>query len=205
MGAGETGRWFEKNLKRKIGDGGNTKFWLHAWKGEQTLKSLFPRLFLLSNKKNGNINEMGEWIDERWVWNLNWSRELLDREVEASRSLLNHISGFYPLEGSADKWIWRAHKEGVYTAKSAYQAIREQREERMADPEEMKSFADLWDTPAPQKVRVTAWRVFRNRLPTCDNLTRRNVLLGEVEKGCVACFYLQESTTHLFVECPKSK
>ncbi|XP_057803596.1 uncharacterized protein LOC131018928 [Salvia miltiorrhiza] len=147
---------------------------------------------------------MGEWIDESWMWSLNWRRVLLDREVEQTQSLLGQLSGFSPCVGSVDKWFWRAQKNGVYTANSAYQAIRDQIEERRVEPEEMNLFSDLWNSTAPQKVRVTTWRVLRNRLPTCDNLIRRNIQVGEVEKSCVACFFPQESAIHLFLDCPKS-
>ncbi|XP_057790799.1 uncharacterized protein LOC131007900 [Salvia miltiorrhiza] len=62
----------------------------------------------------------------------------------------------------------------------------------------------VWDTPAPQKARLVTWRILRKRLPTCDNLRRRNIHLGEEESMCNACCHKAETINHLFLECPKT-
>ncbi|XP_057803544.1 uncharacterized protein LOC131018864 [Salvia miltiorrhiza] len=63
----------------------------------------------------------------------------------------------------------------------------------------------VWDTPTPQKARVTSWRILRNRLPTCDNLRKRNILVGEEEGWSNACCNQFESIAHVFLTCPKSE
>jgi hypothetical protein len=48
---------------------------------------------------------------------------------------------------------------------------------------------------------VLAWRLFRNRLPTKDNLVRRNIIAhGSV--FCVTGCGGVETTQHLFLSCP---
>ncbi|XP_057779412.1 uncharacterized protein LOC130997990 [Salvia miltiorrhiza] len=69
--------------------------------------------------------------------------------------------------------------------------------------DEEKWRAAIWKSPAPQKAIVTAWRLMRNRLPTCDNLRKRSIDLGEEESKCSECKLLPESTNHLFLRCPK--
>ncbi|XP_057792983.1 uncharacterized protein LOC131009585 [Salvia miltiorrhiza] len=64
--------------------------------------------------------------------------------------------------------------------------------------------AKVWDTPAPQKARVTAWRILRNRLPICDNLRKRNIPMVDEEIMCNMCFHQIETTNHLFLLCPKT-
>ncbi|XP_057803670.1 uncharacterized protein LOC131019001 [Salvia miltiorrhiza] len=68
-----------------------------------------------------------------------------------------------------------------------------------------KRAAKVWQICAPQKVKVTAWRIFRNRLPTCDNLSKRNISLDDVEIMCNACCQEKESADHLFRSCPKTE
>ncbi|XP_057786471.1 uncharacterized protein LOC131011494 [Salvia miltiorrhiza] len=49
------------------------------------------------------------------------------------------------------------------------------------------------------------WRIMRNRLPTCDNLVKRRIPLGEEEVLCNACCQREESAQHLFLRCPKTE
>ncbi|KAM7278305.1 hypothetical protein ACFE04_005439 [Oxalis oulophora] len=55
-------------LKCKVGDGHDISFWSDYWTSNATLKTLFPRLFSLSTKKEAKINEMGFWLNESWSW-----------------------------------------------------------------------------------------------------------------------------------------
>ncbi|XP_057773783.1 uncharacterized protein LOC130993078 [Salvia miltiorrhiza] len=57
----------------------------------------------------------------------------------------------------------------------------------------------------PHKAMVLAWRLLRNRLPTCDNLRRRNILVGESECSCNACILNMETANHIFLHCPKTE
>jgi hypothetical protein len=44
---------------RKLGNGGDTIFWHDTWVGVQPLKEVFPRLFLVSTKKECSVSEVG--------------------------------------------------------------------------------------------------------------------------------------------------
>ncbi|XP_057774785.1 uncharacterized protein LOC130993765 [Salvia miltiorrhiza] len=90
-----------------------------------------------------------------------------------------------------------------YTAKSAYEVIKEQASEATEVAEEIDTSSKVWKIPIPNKVKLTAWRFLKNRIPTCDNLLRRNMTLSEVEVGCNACFHRQESMKHVLLHCPK--
>lgn len=59
---------------------------------------------------------------------------------------------------------------------------------------------DVWHQHIPSKVSVFAWRLFRNRLPTKDNLVRRRVL-SQADVTCVSGCGSQETVTHLFLAC----
>jgi hypothetical protein len=47
------------------------------------------------------------------------------------------------------------------------------------------------------------WRLLRNRLPTCDNLLRRNII-HQTAASCVAGCDMTETANHLFLECGTS-
>jgi hypothetical protein len=42
------GDWLQHAFGKRIGNGGNTKFWLEPWCGSSTLAESFPRLFKLT-------------------------------------------------------------------------------------------------------------------------------------------------------------
>ncbi|XP_057792778.1 uncharacterized protein LOC131009459 [Salvia miltiorrhiza] len=103
-----------------------------------------------------------------------------------------------------DGWTWRGESGKGFTAKSVYEVLKERAKETTEVVEETDISAKVWKIPIPNKVKLTVWRILKNRIPTCDNLLRRNVMLSEVEVGCNACFYRQESMKHVLLHCPKT-
>jgi len=59
---------------------------------------------------------------------------------------------------------------------------------------------NLWRKQVPLKVVLFAWRLFRDRLPTKDNLLRRGVINLD-SRVCIAGCNSLETTTHLFLHC----
>lgn len=77
---GREGGWFWDNIEVMLGDGTETDFWEGMWSGSRSLKDQFPRLFLLSSKKEGRVADMGRWEERVWRWKLEWRRALRDNE-----------------------------------------------------------------------------------------------------------------------------
>jgi len=62
--------------------------------------------------------------------------------------------------------------------------------------------SSLWYKDVPLKVVLFAWRLFRDRLPTKDNLLRRGVILiDHNSRECVARCGSNESSDHLLLHC----
>jgi len=61
-------------------------------------------------------------------------------------------------------------------------------------------FSPLWNKDVPLKVVLFAWRLFRERLPTKDNLLYRGVI-DQDSRMCVADCGSVESSQHLFLHC----
>ncbi|XP_057775020.1 uncharacterized protein LOC130993998 [Salvia miltiorrhiza] len=188
-----------------VGDGQSTKFWDHKWAGSMPLKLMFPRLYLLSANKEALISESGSWENGGWKWDLSWRRELFEREKSGVHDLLSFISGANLVAGVPDDWFWSAAKDGIYSTKSAYEAIKETRQERQNSEAINEILSKVWKSPVPLKARVMAWWTLRDRLPTCANLRRRNIVLNEVDTGCNACFHSEETINHLLFHCPKTE
>jgi len=97
-----------------------------------------------------------------------------------------------------DKWRWLLDPIHGYSVREAYRFITnvgEQVDRSLVD--------DVWHRFIPAKVSLLVWRLLRNRLPTRDNLVRRNILQPSSSLcpfGCNAT----ESARHLFLECATS-
>lgn len=59
---------------------------------------------------------------------------------------------------------------------------------------------NMWHKHVPLKVLLFAWRLFRNLLPTKDNLLRRSIIQANFVL-CVGGCGMDESADHLFLRC----
>jgi len=59
--------WFTNTVRKKLGNGSNTRFWKDRWVGEMPLLQLFPRLFSISNQKEAKVRKLVMWQGGRWL------------------------------------------------------------------------------------------------------------------------------------------
>lgn len=94
-------------------------------------------------------------------------------------------------------------KGGVnFTVKAMYDEIMTRRNIYNSDEAVVKRFEGLWKTRAPFKAQVLAWRLLWNRLPTIDNLIKRNVG-AQLNPVYSCCKNDLESAKHLLLHCPE--
>jgi len=193
--------WFNRELIRMVGNGENTSFWSDVWVGEVALGVSFPRLYSISNQKEGKIGEMGEWSGSNWNWVLTWRHNLFVWEEKLLFNLLTRIGVRRPSQ-EVDRWKWRLEDNRIFSVKSMYKALENLLIlEEGSNPVEEKVFGYLWKSPAPSKVVAFSWKLLRDRTPTRRNLAFRNLLHPEDSINCVFCDSSEESSTHLFLHC----
>nr|GEV06198.1 RNA-directed DNA polymerase, eukaryota, reverse transcriptase zinc-binding domain protein [Tanacetum cinerariifolium] len=59
-------------IKRKVGNGRNTRFWKDLWCGDGTLEATYPRLIALASNRN-------VFVSDYWsmhAWNISWRRDI---------------------------------------------------------------------------------------------------------------------------------
>jgi len=96
--------WFEDNVRRIVGGGGSTYFWLDNWVGGAPLRVQFPRLFDLTQDKGATVREMEEkgWAvgGGDWVWR----RRLLAWEEESVTECVALLSDIDLQDTTVDRW-----------------------------------------------------------------------------------------------------
>lgn len=198
-GVGEgVGNWFEGNIRRVVGNGIGTLFWYDLWVGETPLRFKFPRLFDLAVDKVCTVAAM-----EREGWDVGggawvWRRRLFAWEEESVRECSFLLHNCVLQVNAIDKWSWTIDPSHGYSVKEAYRFIASH------ETDSVTSIVDnVWHRHIPTKVSLFVWRLLRNRLPTRDNLLRRNILQFN-NHFCVVGCDSTETAGHLFLSCGKS-
>lgn len=114
------------------------------------------------------------------------------------------ISGIPLSNASAcDTVIWPHTQSGVYTVKSDYYFLSQDRNLQNGDfnnptpPRKLQKF--IWSMSVPSKVRNFVWRAAKNAIPVKTNLVKRRVLL---EETCDQCKMQPENVLHALWSCP---
>ena len=101
-------------------------FWHHKWIGDNSLKSLYPQLFVFSANKEAFVSEVLSPLasDNDKVWSLRFSREFNDWELAASYSLLHFIQTRIPRGGGSDNLSWYLNGSRKFDVRSFNLKIR---------------------------------------------------------------------------------
>jgi len=94
-----------------------------------------------------------------------------------------------------DKWLWNLETSHVYSVRSAYKLLTSQ-----PPTASVVSVSSLWNKDYPLKVVLFAWRLFRDRLPSKNNLFRRGVISNDALLCATGCG-IEETSEHLFLHC----
>jgi len=94
-----------------------------------------------------------------------------------------------------DCWLWTLENSKSFSVRSAYNYTTAQLPIVTLVP-----VSSLWHKDVPLKVVLFAWRLFRDRLSTKDNLFRRGVL-DQNTLECVAACGSAKSSTQLLLHC----
>lgn len=87
-----------------------------------------------------------------------------------------------------------------FTTKEAYISSCESEEEDK-DYTISQTFKSLWGNFASKRVQAIVWKALKQRLPTKENLIKRNIIAADGDISCTVCGAKQENSTHLLLEC----
>ena len=122
---------------------------------------------------------------------MGWRRRLLawEKELVGEIKLLSNV---FLQVSSPDKWLWRPNTSDGYTVHGVYQMLMQH---EMHDHDVVSDA--VWHKHVPLKVSICAWRLFRNRWSTKDNLLRRGVIPIDAQLCISGCGQI-ETVTPIF-------
>jgi len=148
----------------------------------------FPHLFDLAENKEVTVREMEArgWAVDGGGWE--WRRCLWAWEEESVSECATLLSDVILQDSVLDRWRWIYDPIIGYSVRGTYKHLTVS-----ASPVERFLPDAVWLKQVPMKISVFVWWLFRNRLPTKDNLVRRRVLHHD-DLACVGGCGSHEST-----------
>ncbi|GJV23242.1 reverse transcriptase [Tanacetum coccineum] len=147
-----------------------------------------------------------EIVCKGYKWNIRDGRH--DCELLMSlfpRSISNKITTCFVSRSRPDTLYWHNGPGCQFSCKSAYYIALETFEDIMENlPEETNTLLQaIWKAKVPIKVKLYVWCVWKNYVPTIDNLQARGLNLASV--SCTHCRHIGEDVIHVLFKCPQSK
>ncbi|XP_076898944.1 uncharacterized protein LOC143552673 [Bidens hawaiensis] len=122
----------------------------------------------------------------------NWKREpTIAEEVGELFGLLEQIHDYGWAQG-VDSWKWVGGGPTNFTVYAVKQLF-------ISDQNYSDFYKMRWNGWIPLKCNVLAWRAELDRLPTSAELTKRGMILQDI--NCPLCGDYTESSAHLFTAC----
>jgi len=134
------------------------------------------------------------WGEDGESWK--WRRRLLAWEEEKVRECCDFLTNIVLHPHISDRWIWHLHVTKKYNVTSAYNHLMSTIKINIV----AAHATEFWNKEVPLKVRLFVWCLFRNRLPTMDNLIKRQVLQPNAQLCTGGCGKMEDAD-HLFLSC----
>ncbi|XP_028188880.1 uncharacterized protein LOC114375302 [Glycine soja] len=187
-----------KQFLWKLGSGDQILFGEDSWVGDGiTLKDKYPELYQISSQKFQTVESMGSFGEAGWEWEFSRRRNLFDNELGRASAFIEQATTLSPNAALKDYWVWGADPKGIFTTSTAYLCIKGDQPIGHLN----RGFSQLWEIKVPPRALSFAWRLLWDRLPTKENLIRRQVVIEN--DLCTFCQSQVKSASHLFFTCKK--
>ncbi|KAJ9536970.1 hypothetical protein OSB04_029703 [Centaurea solstitialis] len=157
-------------FQRQLGDGSDVSFWNESWCCQETFADRWPRLVALEANPNCSVADRCERSSNGVIFHGQWRREIRDgREALEVRELEDACKNVQLGSGDS-KWSWALCRSGYFNVSSLRKAV---------DEGTLRGFNHVtsWNKNIPSKVRIFSWKTRLDRLPTLDNLLKRDLFV----------------------------
>ncbi|PWA44518.1 RNA-directed DNA polymerase, eukaryota, Reverse transcriptase zinc-binding domain protein [Artemisia annua] len=183
-------------IKKKIGNGNHTRFWMDNWVGGGPLKLLFPRLYRLDTNQQcvgshraptfhqhyattsapiaTDSSQIGPFASHvGLVYNWSWLRPIRSEPDLAELEDLCILVAHLRLSDNQDKWECIIDNSRTSTVKGMLSQITHLSTNTSLIP-------IRWNSILPSKANILTWRIANMRLPTWINLDYRDIDLDSI-------------------------
>ncbi|KAJ9705958.1 hypothetical protein PVL29_003867 [Vitis rotundifolia] len=182
--------WCWDNLMFKVGKGTRVSFWTDHWCGDTALSLMFPQLFTLSVQRNATVKDVWDSSLGQGGWNLIFSRDFNDWELDLIGDLLILLRDFRT-SSEEDSVFWKEGNHDTFRVKDAF---------RLLDAPNVTAFPIkcIWVDKVPTKVAFFAWEASWGKILTLDRLQKRGWQLANC---CFLCGCIEENVNHILIYC----
>ena len=139
---------------------------------------------------------MGEWMENSWVWNLQWRRPLYDWEIEDVRVMLHSVQQNGPKRDTEDGVLWQNTEVAFYPTKCIYEKFNDTLGSSLSN-----AIAPIiWETFIPPRAKLTVWLAHKEKLKTGDFLAEKGIISPQ-NAWCPFCRNELESNSHILFTC----
>lgn len=195
----EAKTFLNSRIKTCVGNGKQAQFWHDVWLCANPLKSIFPRLFRIASNPLATIESLGRWEDQKWIWDLSWSRFLRPRDFEEVETLNGMLQNVILSVDTKDSLIWMPHKSGLFSVKSICSEL-----DKSLNSEESPAIKGLWRGLVPPRIEIFMWLALLGRINTKSKLAGIGIIPQE-DSLCVLCQAELETHNHLLLHCEFSQ
>lgn len=159
-------------------------FWLDRWCGDQPFNVRFPSLFAISASPMAKVAE--NWINNGWAPAF---RRSLDPIESGQWEVLCTALVDQRITPGRDVVSWILDPSGNFSTGSIYREIF-----KTTTPYDLSW---IWSARIPSKIKKILWQVARKRIPSGDQVKKRN---GPGDDKCVWCGQ-DDSCDHIIFQC----
>lgn len=149
-------------------------------------------MFVLAENKEIMIRDMIHGVEEYQQGRSRWRRWLLESEEQAKMKMTKKIQRINLNENEKDTWTWL---EKTYSVREACDMLLT---EYMS--KESSDLKVAWNDLIPLKASILVWIIFQNKIPTKDNLIKREIIYKS-QKTCSFGCDKEENTSYVFLDC----
>ncbi|XP_042965942.1 uncharacterized protein LOC122299620 [Carya illinoinensis] len=196
-GIWETRVFLKQGCQKRVGDGKNIRIWHDYWIPGHRNVLHDHSVEESQDRKNETVDTLinGE---TRW-WDISKVRALFN-PIIAEKILKIVICP----EGYEDRWMWSEERSGEFSVRSAYKLLQKGLYDAVGQSSNSSSLNSLWKAiwkmKLPLKIRIFAWKLCKDCLPTGLNLIKRHV---DIDPKCCLCAEQNEDLSHAIVYCPQ--
>ncbi|XP_060959129.1 uncharacterized protein LOC133030409 [Cannabis sativa] len=181
-----------KGLRLHVGNGMHIRCGSDPWIPAQTR---FTPVFF--SGLEGNI--VADYISADHQWDIDkLTSDFSALDVENILKIpLSHNAG-------TDSWVWHYTDAESYTVNSGYHLAcsMASQEDSSCSSASSTWWKQFWNLNLPSKVKIFAWRVMHNALPSASNLHHRRIINSST---CSLCTNAWESIGHALFSCKHAK